>query len=132
MASSKKLFLDANVILEIILQRKNYDLVSSYLLQDIDSINISSLSAHLVMHFGTKQFMAKDLYTFLKDYQMIELSRTDFDWADQNSKNDDFEDALQISCALKYGCTDFVTLDKQLYKDYADSLKDTIKIKLLS
>jgi predicted nucleic acid-binding protein len=36
-----------------------------------------------------------------------------------NFKGDDFEDALQVACAIREGCNNLVTLDGSLSKKYA-------------
>ena len=46
------MYLDANVLLEIILRRPNEKIARKLLQEQNDEIFISALTAHLVTHFG--------------------------------------------------------------------------------
>ncbi|HUS25846.1 MAG TPA: hypothetical protein VMY99_00665 [Nevskiaceae bacterium] len=39
-------------------------------------------------------------------------------WAIKYRQNDDFEDALQVACAVLEGCKEFITLDARLANSY--------------
>ncbi len=123
------IFLDANVVLEIILSRSKAAVAKEFLSSSKGDLCISSLTGHLIMHFGKKIVSQPILRDFLGDFTMLALEQSDFDWAFQNSRNSDFEDALQLSVAIKNGCTEFITFDAELVKDYASLI--SIKVKLL-
>jgi predicted nucleic acid-binding protein len=42
----------------------------------------------------------------------------DAQWAFMNFQGKDFEDALQVACALREDCSSFATLDELLAKKY--------------
>lgn len=125
------IFLDANILLEIILERHNMQLAKEFLLKYSDnSLFISALTAHLIIYFGQKRVDLPILRHFLEDYTVLPLDPVDFDWAFNNIRNNDFEDALQLAVAIKNGCISFVTFDKTLFETYA-SMKN-ISINLLA
>ena len=122
------IFVDANVVLEVIEKRLRAD-ACEQLLRGAEEKAISLLTLDLVMYFVEKDKLAwEPVKTFLESFAWLPITDTDAQWAFGNFKGDDFEDALQISCAKREGCNKFATLDKDLAKKYAD----TILIKLLS
>lgn len=123
------IFLDANVLLEIILGRENEAIARKTLEAYQGNLSISSLTAHLVVHFGQALVDLPVLRQFLSDYTILSLESADFEWAFTNLRNTDFEDALQIGVAVRNGCTDFLTFDKNLFKTYNDL--PSIRTKLL-
>ena len=124
------LFLDANVLLEILLGRKNEVVARSVIEHHSENLFISSLTAHLVVHFGQAVVDLPILRKFLSDYTILALDSADFEWAFINMRNQDFEDALQLSVAIRNGCDKFLTLDKTLASLYSDLLP--IQTRLLS
>lgn len=125
----KLTFLDANVLLEILLARKHDKAARAFIEKNAGHLAISTLTAHLVIHFGSKIVDLPILRQFLGDYYLLEMTYMDFDWAFNNARSSDFEDALQIGIAIRNGCNEFVTFEAQLYKNY--KALPTIKIKLL-
>lgn len=116
-------FLDTNVLLEIILKDRNKrKRVEDFLTSVSEPTAISILSVHLIMHFGRKE-KAEDAFLegVIRENELLAVSPEDYLWALNNEKNKDFEDALQIAVATRSGCEKFVTLDAKLAKAYADS-----------
>lgn len=126
---TSKIFLDANILLEAVMFRSAKLKADKVIRNNRGSIYISALTAHLVIHFGVKVVELNVLKQFLLDFEIISLSRSDFNWAFTNVKDNDFEDALQLATAIKEGCEKFITFDKNLYKRYK-SLKQ-IKVELV-
>jgi len=127
---ASSVFLDANIALEVILERQNQQLVKDLLSKYSDNLNISSLTAHLIIYFGLKRVDLPVLRRFLEDYIVLSLDSVDFEWAFNNIRSNDFEDALQLGVAIRNGCTSFITLDRPLADTYS-SLKN-ISVRLLS
>ena len=127
---ASSIFLDANIVLEIVLERQNQQLAINFLSKYSDNLNISSLTAHLIIYFGQKRVDLPVLRRFLEDYTVLSLDSVDFEWAFNNIRNNDFEDALQLSVAIRNGCNSFITFDKSLVDSYAN-LRN-ISIQLLS
>lgn len=123
-------FLDANVLLEIILDRPKVS-VARKLLKDLtQKPYISALTAHLVVHFGQEIVDLPVLRSFLEDYKLLPLEVADFEWAFINTNGLDFEDGLQVAIAVKNGCDSFLTFDKDLAKVYANL--PTLKVQFLA
>jgi predicted nucleic acid-binding protein len=127
---ASSVFLDASILLEIILGRRKQQLAKDLLTKYSENLNISSLTAHLITYFGQKRVELIVLRRFLEDYTVLSLDSGDFEWAFNNIRNNDFEDALQLSVAIRNGCASFITLDKTLFDTYAN-LK-SIPVQLLS
>lgn len=125
-----KIFFDANVLLEVLLEgRKKAHMAHSYIARVRDGY-ISPLVAHLYVRFGTKEgHVLEDLLEDIKLYKITEMNQKTVQWAMQNLKDNDFEDALQIGSAIYAGCDVFVTFDEKLFKKYKSLA--IIKIELL-
>lgn len=114
------MFLDANIVLEILLGRKKEAVARKLIEKHSDDLYISVLTAHLVTHFGQAIVELPILRKFLADYTVLALDATDFEWAFTNVRKYDFEDALQLAVAIRNGCNLFVTFDKALVARYKD------------
>ena len=126
---AEAVFLDANILLEIILGRLKEDIARQFIEGQDEELYISTLTAHLIVHFGQSIVSLPILRGFLADYTVLDLTPVDFEWAFMNTRNKDFEDALQIAIAIRSGCGKFVTFDKTLATTYNDLLP--IKTQLL-
>jgi len=107
-------------LLEIILNRDQHVTVRQYIETSENALAISALTGHLIVHFGVKIVRMPIIKQFLSDYEFYSLTAQDFEWAFTNIRGNDFEDALQIAVAVRNGCSKFVTLDKDLIKNYKD------------
>ncbi len=127
--SADSVFLDANILLEILLNRQNGATARKIIEKHSDNLCISALTAHLVTHFGQAIVELSVLRKFLADYTILALEAADFEWAFTNLRNDDFEDALQLATAIRNGCNQFMTFDKTLVTAYKDL--SPIKVQLV-
>jgi predicted nucleic acid-binding protein len=118
--STSSVFLDANILLEIVLSRDNEGVARKFIERNSEDLYISALTAHLVVHFGKAIVTLPVLRDFLADYTVLSLDNADFEWAFLNVRGVDFEDALQIAVAVRNGCNELVTFDKNLVKIYCD------------
>jgi len=116
------MFLDTNILLELILaDRPHYPQVKNFLETTTEVTAISILTAHLVMHFGRKEDADEAfLHAVLNENKMIAVSPEDYQWAANNERGKDFEDALQMAVAVRSRCSTFLTLDMSFAKRYAD------------
>ncbi len=121
------IFVDANVLLEVIQKRIHADICEQYLSNNKEKA-ISTLTLDLVMYFVERDKLPwQSVKTFLESFSWLPIIESDAQWAFANFNGDDFEDALQVACAVREVCKGFVTLDKALAKKYAN----TIPIELL-
>lgn len=125
----KLVFVDANIIIEIIEQRKNHAAAVKLVRENPSKLCISVLTCHIVMYVCSRKIDPEVILNFLKDFVIIDSTHEDVLWAEQRRLSNDFEDALQIAAAIRSGCNQFVTFDKELAKKYSDL--PTIKMKLL-
>jgi PIN domain. len=115
----KKVYLDANILLEILFHRARYDKVVE-LLGSIDEVQfcVSVLTIDLVMYFVEIEKQPKDkAWEFIEKYEKLNMTIGDIEWAHDNDRGD-FEDALQIGCARRHRCTQFITLDQDIERQY--------------
>ncbi len=111
-------FFDANVPIEVLLERKNMNSAVKSIYRAGSNAAISALTGHQIVYFGVKELELSTIRGYLRDFSILSLEQVDFDWAFANRKNDDFEDALQLAVAIRNGCSEFVTFDRQLYNTY--------------
>jgi predicted nucleic acid-binding protein len=115
--------LDANVLLDIILDRKR----KSAVLKKIDGTQYAttSISASIAYYYAVSDTVSNNAFkNFLRDYDILTVDELTFESAfmlagDQN----DLEDAIQIAACKQAGVQTLVTADKQLAKLYAKELK---------
>lgn len=116
-------FLDVYILMEIFFHRSQAGTVAQWLDSNGKTLVTSALAVDLVMYFIERKHQSKDLgRQFLQQYQVLSLTANDVNWAYQHDAGD-FEDALQIACALRHGCQQFVTLNhkvRPMYGQYID------------
>lgn len=117
-----KIFVDTNIILDVLLKREGYVEAAKVLLvgsQDDDVLCTSVLSMANVAYILRKKQQGDALYVELgklsKFVITVGLSAEDYEQALQ-LKAKDFEDALQYFCALSNECTAIVTRNKKDFK----------------
>lgn len=113
-------FLDANVVLEIILKdRPRLEQAQQFLESLTDDTAISILTVHLLMHFGRKQGITDELLEkVIGENELLSITPEDYIWASLNERGKDFEDALQVATAIRNGCKSFITFDAALAEMY--------------
>ena len=115
---SNTVCLDASVLLESVLKgRRNASKAQQYI--GSHDVMISPLTAHLFIYFGQKDGLSLDvLLDLLLKHRFTDFGTVEIIWSAKNHQGEDFEDALQIACALTSHCKEFVTFDKDLAKKY--------------
>jgi len=124
---NNSVFVDANVLLESFLKdRKGAEKAQKYIASH--DVVISPLTAHLFVYFGQKDGISLEvLLGLLKSHRVTDCGNAEVMWAVHNIQGNDFEDALQVACAVVNNCKTFVTFDKNLANRY----KKFILMKLL-
>ena len=116
---ASRIFLDANIVIEVIGKRKNQKLAKEIITENEGCLFISALSAHLIVYFGSKFYDLDRIHDLLLAFEILPLTSDDINWAFTNRRDSDFEDAMQISVAIRNGCDQLITLDKSLARKYA-------------
>lgn len=124
--------LDVNVVLEMILKRAQEDICKLHIKRARDrgeDIAITTLCLSITMYYAERHKLdLNEVEQFLRLFSWLPLSESDGQRAFVSFYGKDFEDALQIACAKREGCKEFVTLDKPLAKKYAKDMS----VRLLS
>lgn len=125
------IFLDANILMEVFFERQKLQAVRTKLasMKGAFDLSTSILVVSILFYYAEKHKVDKQaVHKFLTNYILLDVTAEDYEWAKQNDTGD-FEDALQMACAMRHDATHFVTLDKLLPKNYANHSE--IKIVLL-
>lgn len=103
----RHLFLDTNIILDVLTNRETYSTGATKLLdlgeKGVVEIYISALSYSNIYYILRKHYTHKEMITILRDVEMI---TTTLDVTKSiiresiHSELKDFEDAIQLNCAL--------------------------------
>lgn len=128
-SASPLVFIDTNVLLDVLLPDRPRFVLASQFISNSPSLAISALSVHLAVHFGKKFHLQPDnIKTAIELLAVLPIEQTTLQWAFTNLQNTDFEDAIQVACAVLSGCSQFVTSDVALAKNYSQF----INVQLLS
>jgi predicted nucleic acid-binding protein len=119
-----KLFLDANVVLDLILKRQPFFDNIAKIITVAENKNhklcISSVTFVNVNYIACKFADKKNVLESLKMLRIVcdvlSVSETEIDNA-LYSRFSDFEDAVQHYCALKYNCNYIITRDLKDFKN---------------
>ncbi len=109
---------DANVLLEVILQRTRAAQCEAVLANEEDKA-ISILTLDLVLYFAERDKLPLGpIKDFLQCFIWLPITDADATWAFAHYKGKDYEDALQVACTIRERCSRLVTLDADLAKKY--------------
>ncbi len=115
-------FVDANVLLEVILRRARATVCEDFLNSDEDKA-ISTLTLDLVMYFVERDKLPwEPVKAFLGSFVWLPIVDADAQWAFARFNGKDFEDAFQVACAVRENCSRLVTLDEPLSKKYSNDM----------
>ena len=113
-----KVFIDTNILLEVIFVRNNYKICRKLILDNYKNLYISALSVHICNYFIEKYNLNLQEYQeFFNSFEIISLDTKIINSAYKNY-NKDFEDSVQIASAISIKCDKFITLDQKLFKNY--------------
>jgi len=119
-----KLFLDANVVLDLILKREPFfdniaEIVTiaenknfTLCLSSVTFVNVN----YIACKFTDKKYVLESLKKVRVLFDVLSVSETEIDKALYSNFND-FEDAVQHYCALKNNCDYIITRDSKDFKN---------------
>ena len=117
---------DANVVLELV-QRRHRAAACEQFLSGVQDAAISTLTLDVVMYFVERDKLDTErIRQFLDNFLWLPVTEADMHWAFEHYSTKDFEDAVQVACALRERCSKFVTLDQGLARTYADQISITL------
>jgi predicted nucleic acid-binding protein len=110
----KRILVDANLVLDLLLQRSEPEKVA-YALQNISATYfISTLTVHLTYHFGEREKVSSDTIDAVIDlFGILSLDGSTVKLAQEHHKGKDFEDCLQAACAELNDCDEILTRDRK-------------------
>ena len=119
-----KLFLDTNVILDLIIKRKPFfedtaKIVSLYEDQKFVLVtsSVSFVNCNYILGKNIKKEKVLDNLKILRSFcSILEVSQSEIDIS-LNSNFNDFEDAVQHYTALKHNCDYIITRDSKDFKN---------------
>lgn len=119
---ASKVFLDANCLLDLTLQRADFqhanDIIQSGINGDIELFTTPAV-LHIIAYYTSQAYTSQHskqlILTLLNDVLLIDCDHATALMA-INSSIDDIEDALQYYTALKSGINYFISADKKLKK----------------
>jgi predicted nucleic acid-binding protein len=111
-------------VLDILFERAHYYecLVELSSLDEPACLSVLTVS-HCMYFAEQKKLDLIAVRAQLEKFLVLSVSPEDSIWAFDNYAGRDYEDALQVACALRHGCTKFLTLDKDLARKYARDIK---------
>ncbi len=117
-------FVDASVVLELLLKRARTEDILAFFEQDANQLVISPLSVHLAYYFGLKSKINPTLIKgALQGFAILSIDAKSVQLAQTRLKGYDFEDCLQAAAAEQFGCDLIVTLDKNFSRASGTILK---------
>jgi predicted nucleic acid-binding protein len=122
----QRLFLDANIVLDLLGERTKFYLPSAKLATLADrgvvKLVVSPITYATVSYFLTKYANAKKVKETLRNFKVITeicLVNENIIEKSLNSEFNDFEDALQYFCAIEANCNIIITRNKKDFKHSA-------------
>src|SRR5882762_10917705 len=118
---ASKIFLDANLLLDLVLKRPGFDTAQGIIQAGIDGVielYTSPSVLHITAYFAGKSFSQKHtkqiLLTLLNNVEVIDCDHATVLTALANGDIDDTEDALQYFTAIRHGLDCSISADKEL------------------
>ncbi len=109
-----KVFLDANILLEIMMARSKIEQINLLLHDKASEFFISSLTVHILYYFAEVERIDNQFVQRLAGLAShLPLTARAVRLAQERYDGKDFEDCLQAACAELGGCTSIVTIDKR-------------------
>lgn len=122
--------IDTNVLMDILLDREHRAAAEKMVAQVMHepglTLAVSILTVSTLLYYVEKDRLDKHAaHAFLANYKILDMNESDYLWAADNDQND-FEDALQVACALRHNCHSILTLDKGLADNHRKHIITTL------
>jgi predicted nucleic acid-binding protein len=121
---ASRAFVDASVVLEILLQRAQASVCVARLSNPQTSYYISTLTVHLAYYFGEKLHLdPTNVEALVAIFGLLSIDARTVKLAQVRYQNRDFEDCLQAASAEIGDCQQIITLDKKFADHSGTPLK---------
>lgn len=125
----QKLFVDANVVAEMLFQRAGNAAVLQRLNQDGQWLFLSALSVHIIYYLAAKDRVDPAIIRLaLEPYLIVPIDQRVVELAQLRFTGRDFEDCLQAAAAEIAGCEHILTLDR----DFAKLSRTILPVEVIS
>ena len=114
------LFLDTNILMELLFQRSKFELCTEQISR-FKEVFASSLSFHILMYYTEKEKLDyNNTFDLFQNLSILELNNEILELAKSIYKGKDFEDCLQFATSKAFGVPQILTMDKGFYKNFSD------------
>ncbi len=121
------IFLDSNVILEILFEREKANFCVE-ICKQYNALYISSTSLHIIYYYAEKaKINLVYVRNMLEDINILPVSKFEYNFALEIFKDEDMEDALQIATAVNNNIELIFSLDIKMLKKY-DKIVNFVKL----
>src|ERR1039458_9446080 len=112
----KRVFLDANVLLEILLNRARAAKCESLIRDPSNEYAISALTVHIVWYMAERnRLQTEQIDELLSVWIILPVNEQSVKLARGRYDKKDFEDCLQAACAELRNFDEIVTIDKNFH-----------------
>lgn len=123
----KSIFVDVNILLEILFNRKLADECKQQLTDPESRYSISALSVHIVRYMGERYKLSRlSVDEILSVWNVLDVTSRELARASERYGGIDFEDCLQAACAEFGKCETILTLDSHFQEHSFSTLPVTI------
>ena len=123
----KRSFIDANILLEVLLNRSLAPQCLTTLNDTSRQYGISTLTIHIVWYMAEKYNLNRDnVDDILAPWEVLPISESTIKAARGRYDGKDFEDCLQAACAEEGEYGEIVTIDKNFQRDSSTVLSVSI------
>lgn len=117
----KCIFLDTNIILEILLDRALSDKCKSIVSVPDNEYAISAITVHIIWYMAEKYKLQPRLIDdLLSVWIVLPINNRTLHMSRDRYDGKDFEDCLQATCAELGNCDEIITIDKH-FKEHSHS-----------
>lgn len=125
----QKVFVDANVIAEMLFKRTHDATSRNRLSSNNHWLFISALTVHIIYYLAEKDRLDPTVTrTALEPYLIVPIDQRVVELAQTRFTGHDFEDCLQAAAAELAGCEHILTLDR----DFAKLSRTTLPVELIA
>ena len=119
MALSSRIYLDTNILLDVLERRPRFEKVAQ-VLQKYSIYSSSVVAIATSFYIAQKEIglRVSDLKRLTSDFIILNNGAAELSKAYEICADEDLEDAIQVATAIIGGADTFLTADKKLLKNY--------------